>query len=564
MNYNFLHRCIYDNLKLLIDRDESLLEKFIHLESDFLQQLYNEHNGMVVSLNQNDFYCTQLDYIATKIEQKNQIYKDLFENELFDSWVEMGLSENVYEEIDTPEFKAWIRSLLTKAHSEKNIQIIFIKLEYYILVYSKKPLPMIFSKLKDNVDYISSELEVENILNEKLYEKYKQKRTNEIFEILNISDMKMFKDIVYYFFHNMDCEFDGFLGENEKNLLKNNIFNNKKIVLQEIDFERRFGKDVKCEYILKPFSSIFCMCKKYCLEDIEIPEEIFDTFFKIALDNALLIHLKDCITFFKTDKPLTLSMIVRQTEIKNIELFLSSFLHLLFESHLFTYINFISSIDNYEAILEVEKTQHNITNQNIIENQTKEIEDLNEQIKMLELRLSNTQSELDKLNKNKSNDLKTIENKYAEEIISLKKKVSMQETEINNLTQDTCELNEIRKVLFETKDESDETFDLSKFDLSVLKDKRVVFIGGRFELLKRLESYFPKGKFYHTKPRNDIDISKTDKIIIFPKNINHPLYWYAIDIAKSNKVPFILTNGTNVETVLKDILMSDNSWQKQL
>ena len=495
----------------------------------------------------NELDEARITFIQTKIIEKDDMYVSIFENLLKDKFEEIGLNSswlNNKEFLLSDEFENKILELPLSCF---NIAI-FIS-NYYIFKDNKEINSLDKGYLLNRINDV---LQVDNILDEKLYSRYKNKRILEICEYLEIDK----DEIEKFFWYLNEFLFEPFLW-NETNLLYNekkcenfNLVQNK---LKEIDSLLFQNFPTLNLDILR---NVTISLKDFLMVNhIKVNPFDYDTFinyFRKELNKSLLIHLYKVIT--NNHNEYSLSMIVRLAILEDSEIlyFLNEVLTRIYLDYI--YDNLKEKIANNNILLNNSQK----IDTTIFENEIKEkdliIENLQNEKEAKSLKNISLQKELNEYKEKSQKQTKQIENLYKKELSNLKKQLEFLNKENKKLKEDNIELNEIRETLLSLEDEKENEISLDKIDLTQFENKRYIFVGGRFELLKKLEEIFPKGKFYHVKPQNGIDITKTDKIVIFPKNINHPLYWEAIDIAKKNNIPFIFTLGTNLETVMKDII----------
>lgn len=503
-------------------------------------------NDFMTSLNFNDIKTGKIQFLINKILNNESPYISYFEKLLKEKLEYFNIETKDLDDIDLQKKESIYLNKMVL--SVEDLDFIDECLEYFVLKnvrFAIKPYKTPILK------YINNILGVENILEEKLYNKYCNRRKKEICEYLHIKENEL-RDLFYFVFQ------DTLLRQNK--ISNDSIISNCNNFSQPINFLIKntsyIGNtfpEVNETALIKMMSSIYYQLNDCGLFSLYIDEDDFDKIFTKSLNELLLINLRNNIMFDKELREWKISMITRLAEIENMDVFLTMLSESIFTNYLREYINtlnvdlFLSQkdnkIDNYTSIY-----------QKTLNNKVVEIEELKKQIIILKENNLKLFNKVENANKKVSSIKKSIEPSYKKEISSLNKTIQNLTKKVEFLEQDNVELNEIRKTLLSLENEKEDEFDFSKIDLSQFKDMRYIFIGGRFELLKKLEDIFPKGKFYHMKPQDAIDISKTDKIIIFPKNINHPMYWDAINLAKKNKIPFMFTLGTNLETVIKDII----------
>lgn len=552
--------CIMFNLEQRHQQNNKLLDDFFALdwriENEFQEYLNEE---MKLYLNKNDITYAKYQFLANKIYNKEEKFINYFENILKNDWIKMGYDVSLLENVDGKNSKEKLYQIITSKKTKQEIDIYMPIMEYFITLYSKS---IIFSQENEKleiINYINKKLKIEDILNEKMFDKYCKRRIKEFCEYIKVEEMEL-KNLLYYLFTNPNIDFyKDFDIKNNLSLLKD--FNEKNKTLfnfEPIKQSKMINddfNDLNLQSLYKGVSSFSYLINLYGDNYFLIDKNEFNLIFDEALSNTLLIHLKNCIMFDKNHPDFSLSMIIRMTEIDNFDYFSNILCSQIFEIFLLKYIKEMLLQEKEQNISKIDTSNSYEEELNSKDNEIlklkAELEKMNTKYEIKEKELLDLKKEIDKNKKN-------LESKYISEIRNLNKQIEQSNDLVKSLQDDVLELNEIRKTLLTIEDDKEnEPFDLTKVDLSTFKDKRYIFIGGRFELLKKLEPIFPKGKFYHTKPQNGIDINKTDKIIIFPKNINHPMYWDAINLAKGNNIPFIFTLGTNLDTVMRDIIENE-------
>jgi len=94
-----------------------------------------------------------------------------------------------------------------------------------------------------------------------------------------------------------------------------------------------------------------------------------------------------------------------------------------------------------------------------------------------------------------------------------------------------------------------------ELDITEVIGKRMLFIGGRIELIQKLKYSFPSSVFVQDEITK-IDFSNFERVIMFPKFMNHSLFYKYINLARANKVDVTYCNSNNIEQVLNTIVAS--------
>lgn len=94
-----------------------------------------------------------------------------------------------------------------------------------------------------------------------------------------------------------------------------------------------------------------------------------------------------------------------------------------------------------------------------------------------------------------------------------------------------------------------------ELDITEVIGKRMLFIGGRIELIQKLKYSFPSSVFVQDEITK-IDFNNFERVIMFPKFMNHALFYKYINLARANKVDVTYCNSNNMEQVLNTIVAS--------
>lgn len=94
-----------------------------------------------------------------------------------------------------------------------------------------------------------------------------------------------------------------------------------------------------------------------------------------------------------------------------------------------------------------------------------------------------------------------------------------------------------------------------ELDITNVIGKRMLFIGGRIELIQKLKYSFPSSVFVQDEITK-VDFNNIERVIMFPKFMNHALFYKYINLARANKVDVTYCNSNNIEQVLNTITAS--------
>lgn len=427
-------------------------------------------------------------------------------------------------------------------------------------------------------EYVSMELEVDGDIHDtKLYEKYKNRRINEIAQYLGVPADKistLFYDIINGINHT------GFFEESENctfPVSKETLFDETRTEICDLELFSEMNMldpyiillpyypDMNMNNVDRIMGGIGYYVRAYLSNKQGISLDLFYDAFNEALDLSLLLNLRDYIGFDEDEREFKMSMIVRMAEIKDMNSFL---IQVLYETFMNMSIYLYQHFLKLNVISEVAPESIQMYSE-ALDDQNDLIEEITEDKDMLEEKLSALKDENIRLKKNVKD--KELENKkilaqmdvkaYTDEIDELKRKLDKMEKKCNDLMEEQDELKELRRIVMlrnEEDKEDEEKFDINKIDLNSMKNRRYIFFGGHYTALRKLADTFPKSKQYHTMPSGSINVTKTDMIIIFPNFINHPIYWAAIKLAKDNNIPFMFSTASNFENIIEDIVTKEN------
>lgn len=112
---------------------------------------------------------------------------------------------------------------------------------------------------------------------------------------------------------------------------------------------------------------------------------------------------------------------------------------------------------------------------------------------------------------------------------------------------------------YENMLEKNETEKIDKYTEDEIKAQRLLFVGGRYELLRTLKDNLPNAKFIQIETDPLVDMKKIDKIIFFSKFMNHSTYYKVFGRAKPLSIPFIFIHTQNIEKVMDILATKDET-----
>lgn len=146
-------------------------------------------------------------------------------------------------------------------------------------------------------------------------------------------------------------------------------------------------------------------------------------------------------------------------------------------------------------------------------------------------------------------DMTAMVREHTQQITSLEKKLSNQEQLNRELKQRLSDQEQYIKLL--KKSEENEEYGNELPDISHVRDKRIAFIGGLPETIKKM-----KKEFYHavfiTDDTTDIP-QKIDAMVMFPNFMSHSLFYKYIPLTREKGVQLVYCNSTNTDLILRKI-----------
>ena len=191
---------------------------------------------------------------------------------------------------------------------------------------------------------------------------------------------------------------------------------------------------------------------------------------------------------------------------------------------------------------------------------TKELE--SENAKLSE-ELEKYKSQIEKLEQQNVSLKNKVEKYQNQENINtkLRKKLSEKDKEIDKSKN---KISDLQEIINELQSDENAEKDIADFYIpdSYFKDKRILVIGGRWEIVDKLKELMPELK--HTENANDSYISPDsyDYVLMFTDFMNHTIFYKYITRLRNNKkgkVPILYLQGSNLDNIKNKIY---NFYQK--
>lgn len=359
---------------------------------------------------------------------------------------------------------------------------------------------------------------IEDLANNKIYQRYLKKQREILTQYLKIEPQKLEKYIV-------------------------NLSATSKMYEEELVSFAAITKGVPFGWLEK---SLLKILEKYNISTDSMMVNIDESCTRIVSENfenlcGGLIYSK-YYEYKSNEEELTLSMINRQASIENPETF---FLGLL-ASYYFELLTIVLNnlLNSYYKIFSFDKILNTNRERELIE----ELNDLRDEVHRYKEKLKEY-VEVDFEHKQKQySETKKEDRGYVEKIALLEKQLEEQK-KLNEKQQQRLQDQEEYITLLELQDEEEQQE--ANFDVSLFNGKRFVFIGGMQELLVKLKPIFTNSVFIHDEavvPPSNIDV-----IVMFPKFMNHVLFYKYIALAREKEIKVIYCNSNNVDIVLGEI-----------
>lgn len=185
---------------------------------------------------------------------------------------------------------------------------------------------------------------------------------------------------------------------------------------------------------------------------------------------------------------------------------------------------------------------------------TKELE--SENAKLSE-ELEKYKSQIEKLEQQNVSLKNKVEKYQNQENINtkLRKKLSEKDKEIDKSKN---KISDLQEIINELQSDENAEKDIADFYIpdSYFKDKRILVIGGRWEIVDKLKELMPELK--HTENANDSYISPDsyDYVLMFTDFMNHTIFYKYITRLRNNKkgkVPILYLQGSNMDNIKNKI-----------
>lgn len=359
---------------------------------------------------------------------------------------------------------------------------------------------------------------IEDLANNKIYQRYLKKQREILTQYLKIEPQKLEKYIV-------------------------NLSVVSKMDEEEIVSFAALTKGVPFGWIEK---SLLKILDKYNISTDCMVANIDESYTRIVSENfenlcGALIYSK-YYEYKSNEEELTLSMVNRQASIENPETF---FLGLL-ASYYFELLTIVLNnlLNSYYKIFSFDK----ILNANRERELIAELNDLRDEAHRYKEKLKEY-VEVDFEHKQKQySETKKEDRGYVEKIALLEKQLEGQKKLNEKQQQRLQDQEEYISLLKLQEEEESQEVDL---DVSIFCGKRIVFIGGMQELLVKLKPIFTNSVFIHDEAV--VPPSNIDAIVMFPKFMNHVLFYKYIALAREKEIKVIYCNSNNVDIVLGEI-----------
>lgn len=339
---------------------------------------------------------------------------------------------------------------------------------------------------------------------------------------------------------------ESFLKNNENNFKTGNSGNNQKRLFLK---DRFYAVYNCCELLVKSL-------QEYLLEKTE---SIKDNDESITITNLIFKT-----QMLPTDIERVMALLNKNIMFATIASINESDYYTLFSSYDFGDITPFFDDGTVSLSDEMSKSDNGITTKVDkklnLNKKTKELE--SENAKLSE-ELEKYKSQIEKLEQQNISLKNKVEKYQNQENINtkLRKKLSEKDKEIDKSNNKITDLQEIINELQCNENTEQDTADFYIPD-SYFKDKRILVIGGRWEIVDKLKELMPELK--HTENANDSYISPDsyDYVLMFTDFMNHTIFYKYITRLRNNKkgkVPILYLQGSNLDNIKNKIY---NFYQK--
>lgn len=254
------------------------------------------------------------------------------------------------------------------------------------------------------------------------------------------------------------------------------------------------------------------------------------------------------------------STIMRRSRIKNMETFVVS----LFNAYVINLISYEYKRKDYQlykekkaALIGIHEDAENLSRKwknniekhvgKVNEEQEKLLTQKDEEISRLLRKIEALEKAQENNGKEKNGESSALAEEarlLAKENRKLKERLEQSEEKIKTQR----EMIDAYEQALDSKENEDEEPMLSDEELLL---QRILFVGGRYELIRKLKDTMPNAKFVQFETDPVPDLSKIERIIYFSNFINHCTYNKIFDTAKGYDIPFSFIHTQNYEQVTK-------------
>lgn len=374
----------------------------------------------------------------------------------------------------------------------------------------------VYSGYTGNVTYIEqleNEWGIQNLRDNKIHQRFLGKRKIELAEYLNVQ------------VHEIEDVLIDMMWINKQTGVSND----------------KFYKFIECEEgsfkILDKYKITVSPLHLYCTKK-NLKKIIQDNFEMLC--NGMLIWELSSMKQYSKEK-LTLNMINRHVTMENPEAFLNK----LASSIYFELLSklYYDSIELYYKNFSFDK----ITGMNAIYNMQEDIKKLKEVISEKSEYTNKLNEENFSLKQKVNSQMKVEDRPFIEQITLFERQRAQANLENQSLKQKVSDQEKYIELL-ESKDVIEEEIIYRIEDIS---SKKLLFIGGMNEMVDRIKPIFPNSIFVSDE---GIKVNSDVKaIVMFPKYMNHKLFYKYIAVARENNIKVVYCNNNNDKMVLGEI-----------
>ncbi|UZQ52402.1 hypothetical protein [Clostridium kluyveri] len=183
------------------------------------------------------------------------------------------------------------------------------------------------------------------------------------------------------------------------------------------------------------------------------------------------------------------------------------------------------------------------------------IKELTEENKNLSEKLKKIENEHraieEKLIQSHSTELSNVKKGNGETISALNKEIKQLKKQLEKQSLNNSELFALRETLFNIEKEEDTPYKTDINLSDILKDKKVLVIGGRDELRKKIKDKYEEisvidgfNESFDTRIINSMDI-----VFFYVGSMSHAVYYKAISAIRKNNTPFHYIGKTNIDLI---------------